>query len=98
MLIFYSACKKATVTVFISGEREYPAVGFEYKMASDGHLVAEISSKQFYLLRAHGFQHNTTLHTHTTQHTTQHITITQHTQHNTTHTTQHNTHTHTTQH
>ena len=41
-LLYYSARKKATAMVFILGDREYPAVCFEYKMASEQYLVAEL--------------------------------------------------------
>ena len=44
-----SACKKATVMVFIWGDRGYPAVRFEYKTASERYLVAELSAKQFWV-------------------------------------------------
>ena len=42
LLLYYSACKKATAMVFIWGDREYSAVHFEYKTASERYLVAEI--------------------------------------------------------
>ena len=38
----YSACKKATAMVFISGDRGYHAIRFEYKTASEQYLVAEL--------------------------------------------------------
>ena len=39
LLLYYSACKKATLMVFMGGDREYPAVRFEYKTASERYLV-----------------------------------------------------------
>ena len=43
MLYFDNVCMKATVIGFIWGDREYPAVRFEYKMASEEkYLVAEL--------------------------------------------------------
>ena len=42
LLLYYSACKKATAMVFIWGDIGYPAVRFEYKTASEQYLVAEI--------------------------------------------------------
>ena len=42
LLPYYSACKEATSMVFIWGDRGYPAVRFEYKMASERYLVAEL--------------------------------------------------------
>ena len=41
-MLYYSACEKATAMVFIWDDRGYPAVRFEYKMASERFLVAEI--------------------------------------------------------
>ena len=49
LLLYYSACKKATAMVFISGDRGYPAVRFEYKKASERYLVAELYAKQFWV-------------------------------------------------
>ena len=48
-LLYYSACKKATAMVFIWGDREYPAVRFKYKTASERYLVAELWAKQFWV-------------------------------------------------
>ena len=42
LLLYYSAHKKATAMVFIWGDRRHPAICFEYKMASEQYLVAEI--------------------------------------------------------
>jgi len=42
LLLYYLACKEATAMAFIRGERGYPAVCFEYKMASEQYLVAEL--------------------------------------------------------
>ena len=42
LLLYYSACKKATAMVFIWGDKGYPDVCFKYKMASDQYLAAEI--------------------------------------------------------
>ena len=42
LLVYYSACKKATAMAFILGDRGYPAVRFEYKTASERYLVAEL--------------------------------------------------------
>ena len=38
----YSAGLKATDTVSFWGDRGYPSICFEYKMASERYLVAEI--------------------------------------------------------
>ena len=35
--------------VFIWGDKEYPAVRFEYKTASERYSVAEIQTKQFWV-------------------------------------------------
>ena len=42
LLLYYSACEKATTMFFIGGDRGYPAARFEYKTASERYLVAEI--------------------------------------------------------
>ena len=42
LMLYYSACKQATAMVFIWGDRGYPAVGFEYKTASERYLVTEL--------------------------------------------------------
>ena len=42
LLIYHSARKKATAMVCIWFDREYPAIRFEYKTASERYLVAEI--------------------------------------------------------
>ena len=39
LLLYYSACKRATATIFIWVDREYHPVRFEYKPASEGYLV-----------------------------------------------------------
>ena len=49
LLLYYSARKKATSTVFIWGDKGYPAVRFEFKTASEQYLVAEIQAKQFWV-------------------------------------------------
>ena len=49
LLLYYSACKKATAKVFISSDRGYPAVRFEYKTVSERYLVAELWAKQFWV-------------------------------------------------
>ena len=40
LLLYYSACKKATSMAFILVDRGYPAVRFEYKTTSETYLVA----------------------------------------------------------
>ena len=35
--------------VFILGDRGYPAIRFEYKIASEWYLVAELYAKQFWV-------------------------------------------------
>ena len=42
MILYISACKKVTVTVFEWGDRGYPSVHFEYRTASGGFMVGEI--------------------------------------------------------
>ena len=42
LLLYYLARKKPTAIVFICSDRGYPAVRFEYKMASERYLVAEL--------------------------------------------------------
>ena len=42
LLLYYSACKKATSMDFLWDDRGYPAVRFEYKTASERFLVIEI--------------------------------------------------------
>ena len=54
LLLYYSACKKATAMVFIWGDRRYPAIRFEYKTASELYLVAELQAKQFWLFFQNG--------------------------------------------
>ena len=50
LLFYYSACKKATLMVFMWYERGCPAVRFEYKTPSERYLVAELWAKQFWVL------------------------------------------------
>ena len=45
LLLYYSACKKATAMVFIWGDRGYPVVRFEYRTASERYLVVELEAK-----------------------------------------------------
>ena len=48
-MLYYLSFIYATEKVFISCDREYPPIRFEYKTTSEGNMVAEISTKQFKL-------------------------------------------------
>ena len=49
---YYSTSLEATETFFISGDIECLPVCFEYKMAFEDYLVAEIYATQFWVKRA----------------------------------------------
>ena len=44
-MLYYSACKKATAMVFITGDRVYPDVCFEYKTASEQNIFGCFKKK-----------------------------------------------------
>ena len=45
VLLYYSACKKATTMVFIWDDRGWSAVHFEYKTASEGYVGFSMAKK-----------------------------------------------------